>query len=104
MNFFADKQTQDDLNIQGRQRNNSIARLFDTIVTAGGRKLMDSMFQQPLTSAVEINSRSSIFKYFAGQAISLPFTCEEFGVMEDYLSSGQGSSLAASVVDVVVKK
>jgi DNA mismatch repair protein MutS len=104
MSFFADKQTQDDLNIQGRQRNNSIARLFDTAVTTGGRKLMDSMFQQPLNNVTDINSRSSIFKYFAGQAIAVPFTGEEFGLMEEYLSSGQGSSLAASVVNVVSKK
>ncbi|HWZ04326.1 MAG TPA: hypothetical protein VNX40_12000 [Mucilaginibacter sp.] len=104
MSFFADKQTLDDLNIPGRQRNNSIARLFDTVVTAGGRKLMDSMFQLPLNNEVEINSRSSIFKYFAGQSITLPFTGEEFGIMEDYLSSGGGSSLAASVVNVMSKK
>jgi DNA mismatch repair protein MutS len=104
MSFFADKQTLDDLNIQGRQRNNSIERLFDTVVTTGGRKLMGSMFQQPLNNATEINSRSSIFKYFSGQAITLPFTGEEFGLMEDYLSSGQGGSLAASVVNVVLKK
>ena len=104
MSFFADKQTLDDLNIPGRQRNNSIARLFDTVVTVGGRKLMDSMFQQPLSNAAEINSRSSIFNYFAGQSITFPFTAEEFGVMENYLSSAQGSSLAASVVNVVSKK
>lgn len=104
MSFFADKQTLDDLNIPGRQRNNSIARLFDTVVTSGGRKLLDSMFQRPLSSAAEINSRSSIFNYFARQSITFPFTADEFGIMEDYLSSGQGSSFAASVVNVVSKK
>jgi DNA mismatch repair protein MutS len=104
MSFFADKQTLDDLNIPGRQRYNSIARLFDTAVTVGGRKLMDSMFQQPFSNTAEINSRSSIFNYFAGQSITFPFTAEEFGVMENYLSSAQGSSLAAAVVNVVSKK
>ncbi len=104
MSFFADKQTLDDLNIPGRQRNNSIARLFDTVVTSGGRKLLDSMFQRPLSNAAEINNQSSIFNYFARQSITFPFTADEFGIMEDYLSSGQRSSLAASIVNVVSKK
>ena len=67
--FFADRQTLEDLNIPGRHKNNSISRLFDEVVTAGGRKLMDNMFQSPLTDADEINRRSSIFKYFTGNWI-----------------------------------
>lgn len=103
MSFFADKQTLDDLNIPGRHKNNSISRLFDTAVTAGGKKLMDAMFQQPLTDADEINQRSSIFQYFTGSGVAFPFTGEEFSVMENYLSSG-GGNLPSVAVNVVSKK
>ncbi|OOQ56721.1 MutS-related protein [Mucilaginibacter pedocola] len=96
MSFFADKQTLEDLNIPGRHKNNSIARLFDAAVTAGGRKLMDGMFQQPLNNADEINKRSSIFQYFTGLGVAFPFTGEEFGVMENYLSSGGGSIITVA--------
>ncbi|RYE22359.1 MAG: DNA mismatch repair protein [Sphingobacteriaceae bacterium] len=96
MSFFADKQTLDDLNIPGRYKNNSISRLFDTVVTAGGRKLMDGMFQTPLTDADTINKRSSIFQYFTNNPVAFPFTGEEFGVMENYLSSGGGSVLSVA--------
>jgi DNA mismatch repair protein MutS len=104
MSFFADKQTLDDLNIPGRFKNNSISRLFDEVVTAGGRKLMDQMFQDPLTDPEEINKRSSIFKYFAQQAIQFPFTGEEFGVMENYLSSGGGNNILATGMNAISKK
>jgi len=93
MSAFADPQTLSDLNIPGRHRNKSIARLFDTVVTAGGRRLMDAMFQKPLSDPEEINRRSRIFSYFAKQAVSLPFTDDEFDIVENYLSGGGGNLL-----------
>jgi DNA mismatch repair protein MutS len=103
MSFFADKQTLNDLNIPGRHKNNSVSRLFDTVVTAGGRKLIDDMFQRPLIDAGAINKRSSIFKYFTHNPIAFPFNDEEFGVMENYLSSG-GGNYAAVALNAVSKK
>ena len=99
MSFFADKQTLDDLNIPGRHKNNSVSRLFDNAVTTGGKKLMDIMFQNPLTDADEINKRSSIFKYFTTNPVVFPFSGEEVGVMENYLSSGGGGfvTIAANI-------
>lgn len=102
--FFADQQTLNDLNIPGRHKNNSISRLFDTVVTAGGRKLMDGLFQHPLTDAAEINKRSSIFQYFAGQSITFPFTDEEFGIMENYLSASGSSNVLAAGINCISKK
>ena len=93
MSFFADKQTLDDLNISGRFKNNSVSRLFDTAVTIGGKKLMDTMFQHPLTDSGEINQRSSIFSYFTVNPVAFPFSREEFEVMENYLSPAGGGIL-----------
>ena len=104
ISFFADPQTLNDLNIPGRHKNNSISRLFDTVITAGGRKLMDNMFQNPLTDANEINRRSSIFRYFENQAIVFPFTEEEFSLMENYLSSGSSGNLLSVGMNGIWKK
>jgi len=104
MSFFADKQTLQDLNIPGRHKNNSISHLFDAVVTAGARKLMDKMFQNPLIDPEEINKRSSIFQYFASQSIIFPFTDEEFGVMENYLSSGRVSNILSLGMSAISKK
>ena len=102
--LFADQQTLQDLNIPGRHKNNSISRTFDAVITKGGQKLIDSMFQHPLTDAAEINKRSSIFRYFAGQSITFPFTDEEFGVMENYLSSGRGSNILSLGMSAISQK
>lgn len=97
MSPFADPQTLSDLNIPGRHRSKSIAWLFDTVVTDGGRRLMESMFERPLTDADDINRRSDIFRYFAGQSTSLPFSGEEFELVESYLTSGVGNLLSAGL-------
>ncbi|TCD00964.1 MutS-related protein [Pedobacter psychroterrae] len=104
MNAFADQQTLDDLNIPGRHKNNSIARLFDAVVTAGGRKVMDELFSRPLVSAVDINKRSNIFKYFGKLGISFPFSDKEFSIMENYLASGNGSKQLAGGWNIIWSK
>jgi DNA mismatch repair protein MutS len=104
MSFFADKQTVQDLNIPGRHRHHSVANLFDAAVTAGGRKLLDAMFEQPLEDFEAINARSSIFSYFAGLNVVFPISGEEYDITESYLSSGYGASLSAVAVSVISKK
>src|SRR5688572_10081980 len=100
MSAFADPQTLSDLNIPGRHRVKSIAWLFDTVLTGGGRTLMESMFRHPLTDADEINQRSAIFRYFAGQSLALPVGAEEFELVETYLTSG-GSNLLGAGLGVI---
>ncbi|TKC57115.1 DNA mismatch repair protein [Pedobacter hiemivivus] len=104
MNFYADKQTQEDLNLLGRYKNNSIAQLFDEAITAGGKKLMDKMFQQPLSDPIAINQRSDTFRYFSELLLSFPFTAVEFAVMEDYLASDGGGNLLQMASGVIYKK
>ncbi|MCD0490524.1 hypothetical protein LPB86_19955 [Pedobacter sp. MC2016-14] len=94
--FIADKQTLEDLNIVGRYKTNSIFRIFDHTVTAGGSRLMEQMFQQPLADAAAINERSNIFKYFTDQPIAFPFNREEFELMENYLRSGTAGNMLSS--------
>jgi len=103
MNFFADKQTLEDLNILGRYKNNSIASLFNATVTNGGSKLIDQLFQQPLTDATEINKRSAIIHFFTKHPVTFPFTEQEFSVMESYLSTGGGGMLSV-LASVASKK
>ena len=97
MGAFADPQTLSDLNISGRHRNASIAHLFDTVVTAGGRRLMENMFDNPLSDPRSINQRSRILSYFATQVVALPFTAAEFEVVEDYLRGGGGHWLSVGI-------
>lgn len=104
MSFFADKQTLEDLNIPGRHKNNSISRLFDTVITAGGIKLMDDLFRQPLTDPAEINKRSAIFQYFTTHPMLFPFTEEEFSQVENYLRSGGGGNLAETGISIMLKR
>jgi hypothetical protein len=54
------------------------------------------MFREPLTDHQQINRRAGIFRYFGKQNISLPFSNEEFGIMENYLRSPGGSLLSTS--------
>lgn len=87
MEFVTDKQTLDDLNILGRYKNNSIFSLFNRTVTVGGDRLLEAMFQGPLTEVAAINERREVFLFFEALNVSLPFNAEEFEVVENYLRS-----------------
>ncbi|NQX39082.1 MutS domain III [Pedobacter steynii] len=104
MSFYVDKQTQEDLNLLGRYKNNSIVRLFDETVTTGGRKLLEKMFQEPLTDPDSINKRTSIFSYFSTQPISFPFSTEEFEVVENYLASNGSENIFDAGLGIAYKK
>lgn len=101
MSFYADKQTLDDLNISGRYNSKSIYRIFDHVITDGGRKLLEHMFQHPLADDKAINERSSIFQYFGRHAVAFPFSNEAFSVAESYLSSGVSGSIPATAWNIV---
>jgi DNA mismatch repair ATPase MutS len=87
--FITDKQTLDDLNILGRYKTNSIFSMFNHTVTTGGSRLLEQMFQSPLTNERDINERSEIFSFFERIKVSLPFSSEEFEEVENYLRSAQ---------------
>jgi len=91
MSFIADKQTQDDLNLFGRYKGNSVYKLFDRTLTSGGRQLLEQIFREPLTDAVAIYRRTRVFKHFTDHTTVLPFSRGDFAEMEQYLFADGGS-------------
>lgn len=88
MSFIADKQTLDDLSLLGKYNTNSIFSLFNQVHTRGGEKLLDAMFQHPLTDADKINNRSEAFRYFRDHPAAFPFDEQLLSRMEAYLEEG----------------
>lgn len=88
MSFITDKQTLEDLNIPGKYKPGSIFSLFNQVHTAGGEKLLDDMFNNPLCNADEINERIGIFKYFQQKQLTFPFSAVQLEVLENYLRGG----------------
>lgn len=103
MSFVADKQTLDDLNILGRYKGDSIISLFDHTVTRGGGRMLESMFQHPLTNAALINTRTTIFKYFQETGMVFPVSRELCEKVEHYISTAGNNNLAV-VASMVCRK
>jgi len=102
--FEADKQTLDDLNLLGKFRLQSIYGLFNRVQTRGGEKLLDEMFNNPLTDHVAINRRSALFEFFREQRVQFPVSRSQFESIQNYLSGGGGASLFRVAVGIAGKK
>lgn len=92
--FIADKQTQEDLNLLGKYRPNSIFSVFNQVKTSGGQRLLEHMFRHPLTSTEQINQRAKLFRYFQEKKLKFPFSQSSFVVAENYLSAGAGTAVS----------
>jgi len=104
MSFIADKQTLEDLNMLGKYKQHSIFNLFNKVKTAGGEKLLGTMFQAPLVDHEAINRRSAIFQYFQSKQIIFPFSNERFSAMENYLNGDSGNNYASAFISLTKKK
>jgi DNA mismatch repair protein MutS len=104
MSFIADKQTLEDLNLLGRFKPHSVFNLFNKVKTAGGARLLENMFQQPLTDEDAINGRSKILRYFQERALVFPFNNEAFRGVENFLSIGTATTYPGVLGAVLVKK
>jgi DNA mismatch repair protein MutS len=104
MSFIADKQTLEDMNLLGKYNQHSIFNLFNKVKTAGGEQLLQKMFQTPLTEPGAINKRSETFKYFQQKAVVFPFSNEQFGAMENYLSGDSDKYYPQVFVSHTTKK
>lgn len=104
MSFIADKQTLEDLNLLGKYRQHSIFSLFNKVKTAGGEKLLGTLFQTPLADHEAINRRSAIFQYFQSKKITFPFSNEQFGQMENYLGGSTANNYLATLLILARKK
>ena len=87
MLFTIDKQTQDDLNIWGKQGTGSILSLFNRTATLHGSKLLEEMFFYPLSDAEAINARSEKISYLKTVKAVFPFSSAGFDQAEQYLSN-----------------
>ncbi|SIN65677.1 MutS-related protein [Chitinophaga niabensis] len=104
MSFIVDKQTLNDLNIPGKYKGNSIFNLFDHTHTRGGVRLLEALFQKPLSDAEAINSRSSIFQYFQANEVEFPVGKDLLDQVEHYLSGSSGSNIAGAAFMILQKK
>ena len=104
MSFIADQQTLDDLGLLGKFRPHSVYSLFNKVHTAGGARLLDEMFHQPLTDPAAINRRSIIFRYFQAQKPTFPFRHDSFRFVENYLGTGAVGNIAAATAGMLRKK
>jgi len=87
MLFTTDKQTQEDLNIYGKQGKDSILSLFNRTSTLNGGRILEEMFNYPLSDAEAINKRVGIIKYLKAAATAFPFNSVLFDQAEQYLAN-----------------
>ncbi len=104
MSFIADKQTLEDLNLLGKFKQHSIFSLFNKVNTSGAEKLLNEMFQNPLTEPGAINKRSAILKYFQSKQLSFPFANEQFSMVDNYLSGSGGRHYLTALIVLGKKK
>ena len=104
MNFIADRQTLEDLNLLGKYKQHSIFSLFNNVKTAGGEQLLSEMFQGPLSDPDAINNRSGTLKRFQQEQIVFPFTNKEFAIVEDYLNGTSAGNYLGTLLTLVGKK
>ncbi|MCQ6957213.1 MutS-related protein [Mucilaginibacter aquariorum] len=101
MSFKVDKQTQEDLNLLGKYTPGSVFNLFNKVQTSGGERLLQQMFQQPLTDPQAINTRSGLFKYFGQKKLLFPFSKQDFQEVENYFRIGTSSNYPGALLHVV---
>jgi DNA mismatch repair ATPase MutS len=87
MLFTTDKQTQEDLNIYGKQGKDSILSLFNRTSTLNGSRLLTELFRYPLSDAGAINARSKKISYLQNVKTAFPFSSELFDQAEQYLAN-----------------
>jgi DNA mismatch repair ATPase MutS len=102
--FLADKQTIEDLNLQGKFKQQSIYSLFNHLQTRGGEKVLEGMFARPLNQPDQINQRSAIFAFFQQHRMIFPVIRSQVESMEDYLSGGAGAALPRVAWGIFAKK
>lgn len=103
MSFIIDKQTQEDLNLLGKFKKNSIINLFNQTNTRRGELLLERMFLTPLQDTEQINQRSRIIKYFEDINVEFPIPNSLYSEVISYIESPSGSMLS-TILSTVSKK
>ena len=87
MSFKIDKQTLTDLAIFGTGKNQSVYEIFNRTHSRGGARLLEEMFQYPLSEIDAIESRSKAIAYYMDSRMSFPFRGAIFDAIEFYLNN-----------------
>lgn len=87
MSFKIDKQTLTDLAIFGTGKNQSVYEIFNRTHSRGGARLLEEMFQYPLSEIDAIESRSKVIAYYMDSRMSFPFRGAIFDAIEFYLNN-----------------
>lgn len=104
MSFITDKQTLDDLNVLGKYKNNSVFNLFNRTKTAGAERLLEQMFQYPLTDLNLINERSKVIRYFQEKNLTFPLDVKMLQTAEQYLSGAAGANMLMATLQTGRRK
>jgi len=104
MLFTTDKQTQEDLNIYGKQGTDSILSLFNRTSTLNGSRILEEMFNYPLSDAEAINKRSQLISYLKVVQAAFPFSSELFDRAEQYLANTDERSKLSAERPSIEKK
>ncbi|OKS88766.1 MutS-related protein [Mucilaginibacter polytrichastri] len=104
MLFTTDKQTQDDLNIFGKQGTGSILSLFNRTSTLNGAQILEEMFNYPLSDAEAINKRNEAIRYLKVAQVVFPFNSELFDRAQQYLANTDERSKLSAVKPSLEKK
>jgi len=102
--FQADKQTTEDLNLQGKFKQQSVYSLFNHLQTRGGEKMLEGMFREPLNHPDQINARTAVFEFFQTGNLIFPVIRSQVESMEDYLSGGAGAALPKVAWGIFAKR
>ena len=87
MGFRIDKQTLNDLAILSAGANKSVYEIFNRTHTRGGAKLLEEMFQHPLSECDLIANRSAAIHYYQNCGMEFPFRAAIFDAIEFYLDN-----------------
>ena len=87
MSFKIDKQTLTDLAVFGTGKSQSVYEIFNRTHTRGGARLLEEMFQYPLSDLDAIESRSKSIAYYLNSGMAFPFCGAIFDSMEFYLNN-----------------
>lgn len=87
MGFRIDKQTLNDLAILSAGANKSVYEIFNRTHTRGGAKVLEEMFQYPLSEYDLVANRSAAIHYYQECGMEFPFRAAIFDAIEFYLDN-----------------
>src|SRR5687767_14221050 len=85
----------------GKYKTGSMFNLFNTVKTRGGELLLEDMFRTPLSSAQDINIRSSRIDYLRKIDIVFDINRESTEKAAQYLTESRPPNKLASLINCV---